>query len=402
MGSRLVLRTFVAGLTLALVACNAPILGPGQGLPGAATPAPTPFPLPTRAISPRTTIVAEGVLALATPPVQLSFDVSARVVAVKVVPGQSVRAGEVLAEVDSSQLQDALQQALDQLALAEAQARQSQEPAGQSELDSARAALNSALARYEELKRGPSPSEIEQALRSWNQARNQLYSAQIGRDVECGWSASQPEADKITPNDPDCKYSQHSVASAEQNERAAYLRYLDAQKPPSEARLAQAYADVVSARANLAKLEAGITEEQRRVLELQLEQSRIAVARAERNLSKARLVSPCDCTAQEVNIVPGTITAPGAPAITLLRLEDIRLRTTNLTERDIADVRIGAPAVVRLRAIPTPFNGRVRAVLPQATGALGTDALFTVIVELDSADERLLPGMTGQVEIAVN
>ncbi|MCL6509192.1 MAG: biotin/lipoyl-binding protein [Anaerolineae bacterium] len=402
MVSRLARSTLLAGLVFGLAACGPAVPGPGQGLPGAATPVGTLSPLPTQAVAPRTTIIAEGALALATPPLQLSFDVNARVVAVNVVRGQKVKAGEVLAEVDDSQLRNALQQAQEQLALAEAQVRQSQAPAGQPDLDSARAALKSATARYQELKRGPSPFEIEQALRNWNQARNQLYSAQIGRDVECGWSASQPEADKVTPNDPDCKYSQHNVASAEQNERVAYLRYQDAQKPPSQARLAQAYADVAAARANLARLEAGVTEQQKRVSELQLEQSRIAVVRAKRNLDKARLVSPCDCTVQEVNIVPGAIAAPTTPAVTLLRLDNIRLRTTNLTERDIADVRIGAPALVRLRAVQTPLTGRVHAILPLSSGVLGADALFTVIIALDPTGELLLPGMTGQVEIAVN
>lgn len=402
MGSRFTFRALIAGLTISLAACSAPLPGPGPALPGAATPSATMAPLPTRAVTPRTTIVAEGVLALATPPIQLSFDVSARVVTVNVTPGQRVTAGAVLAEVDDSQLRNALQQAQEQLALAEAQARQSQAPASQSDLDNARATLNAALARYEELKRGPSATEIEQALRNWNQARNQLYAAQIARDVECGWSAAQPESEKITPNDPDCKYAQHNVASAEQNERAAYLRYLDAQRPPTQARLAQANADVVAARANLARLEAGVTEAQQRVLALQLEQSRIAVVRAERNLSKARLVSPCDCTVQSVSIAPGAIAAPGAPAITLLQLDDIRLRTTNLTERDIAEVTVGAPALVRLRAIQAPLAGRVRAILPQSSGTLGADALFTVVVELDPTNELLLPGMTGQVEITVN
>ncbi|BCX04698.1 MAG: hypothetical protein KatS3mg053_2636 [Candidatus Roseilinea sp.] len=402
MGSRSTLRLLVAGLTLGLAACSAPWPGPGPGLPRVTTPSVTTVPLPTRAVVPRTTIVAEGALALATPPLQLSFDVSARVIAVNVAPGQRVKAGEVLAEVDDSQLKTALQQAQEQLALAEAQARQSQAPASRSDLDNARAALNAALARYEELKRGPSATEIEQALRNWNQTRNQLYAAQIARDVECGWSAAQPESEKITTNDPDCKYAQHNVASAEQNERAAYLRYLNAQQPPTQARLAQAHADVVAARANLAKLEAGVTEAQQRVLALQLEQSRVAVARAERNLSKARLVSPCDCAVQSVSIAPGAIAAPGTTAITLLQLDAIRLRTTNLTERDIADVQVGAPALVRLRAVRAPLAGRVRAILPQSSGVLGADALFTVIVELDPTNEILLPGMTGQVEITVN
>lgn len=390
-----------------LVACSAP--APGPGLTPDATPAgttATAAPLPTRAVAPRQAIVAEGELVLATPPTQLSFDVSARVIAVNVVAGQAVRRGDVLAEVDDAQLRDALQQARDQLALAEAEVQQAQAPPRSSDVDGARAALTAAIARYEALKKGPSPLDIERALRNWNQARNQLYSAQIARDSECGWSAGQPTADKVTPDDPECKHAQLNVSAAEQNERIAFLRYQDTQRPPTKAELAQAYADVVSARANLAKLEAGASAQQRRVAELQLEQRRVAVERAEHNLSKAKLISPCDCTVQEVNIAVGAPTTPGTTAITLLRLQDLRFRTTNLTERDVVTIAIGAPASVRLRAFEQPFDGRVRAILPQSSGVKGNLALFVVIISLDAwrdtAEAPLLPGMTGEAQIGVN
>jgi multidrug resistance efflux pump len=357
-------------------------------------------PLPTRAITPRTTIAAEGALALATPPLQLSFDVRARVVRVNVTPGQAVKTGDVLAELDASQLEDALQQASDQFALAEAQAGQSLAPALQTDLDSAKAALSSALARYTELKNGPSPGEIEQALRNWNQSKNSLYSAQIARDVECDWSG-KPDSQKITIDDPDCKNAQYTVSSAELNEDVARMRYEDTQQPPGRDELAQAWADVSSAQANLARLEAGASPEQRRVSDVQLEQSRMAMRRAERNLAKSRLISPCDCTVQQVDIVPGAVSAPGTTAVTLLRLDNIRFRTSNLSERDIVEVRAGATASVHLRAYDRMFAGRVRAILPQSSGTQGSNALFTVIVELDPAGEVLLPGMLGEAEIEV-
>jgi multidrug resistance efflux pump len=283
----------------------------------------------------------------------------------------------------------------------EAQIAQSQAPAKQTDIDAARTALNSAIARYNELKKGPSPSEIEQAMRSWNQAKNQLYSSQVARDVECGWSAGKPAAEKIAPDDPDCKNAQFSVSSAEQNERVAYMRYLDTQKPIAKDTLAQAAADVVSARSNFAKLEAGVTDQQKQVAAVQLEQSRLAVARAELNLAKAKLLSPCNCTVQEVSTVPGAAATPGATVITLLRLDNIRFRTTNLTERDIVEVKVGAPSTVRLRAFQQPFSGQVRAILPQSSGLQGNNALFVAIISLDPGDATLLPGMTGEAEISV-
>jgi multidrug resistance efflux pump len=357
-------------------------------------------PLPTRAVAPRNSISADGALALATPALQLSFDVTARVTKVNIVAGQTVKTGDVLAEVDASSLHDTLQQAKDQLALTEAQTAQQQAPARDSDLASARASLNAAVARYNELKKGSTAMQVEQALRGWNQVKNSLYQAQLKRDTECGWSAGKPEADKITPaNDPDCKYEQYQVTISELSERTAYMRYVDAQKPPTAERLAAAWADVVSARASLTKLEAGVSAEAKRVADVQLTQAKLAVVRAERNLAKAQLVAPCNCTVQSVDVVPGAASSPGTTAVTLLKLEDIRFRTTNLSERDVIDIAPGNTVSLRLRAFDDDFTGQVRAVLPLSSGTQGSNALFTVIVALDPTERALLPGMSGQAEI---
>lgn len=260
-----------------MAACAAPTTTPAP----AQQPPVTVAPLPTRTVTTRAVVTADGAMALAKPALQLSFDVSDRVTSVNVAIGQRVQAGDVLAEVDGSQLRGALQQAQDALAVAEAQAAQTLAAPQQRDIDTAQAAYTTAAARYNELRKGPSRSDITDALRSWNNAKNSLYQAQLSRDIECGWSASKPESDKVSSDDPDCRYNQWSVSNAELSEQSAYLRYTEAQKPPTRDRIAQAYADLLSAKANLEKAKAGPTEEQRRLSDLQLQQSRIAVRRAE-------------------------------------------------------------------------------------------------------------------------
>jgi multidrug resistance efflux pump len=346
-------------------------------------------------------VTADGVMALAQPALQMSFDVSDRITKVNVVPGQRVSAGDVLAEVEGGQLRGALQQAQDALAVAEAEAAQSLAPAQQRDIDSAQAAYNAAAARYNELRKGPSQSDIADALRNWNSAKNNLYQAQLARDVECGW-AGLAEKDKITTNDPDCRYNQFQVSSAELNERSAFLRYTEAQQPPTRDRIAQAYADLLSSRANLEKAKAGPTDQQRQLSELRIEQSRVAVQRAERNLERTKLISPCDCSVQDVTIVAGAVSVPGTPAITLVNLDALRFQTNNLTERDVVLIDAGAPAAIRLRAFDQPFTGTVRAVLPRAAGTQGNAAIFTVIIDVaPNAGNIPLPGMTGQAEIEI-
>lgn len=105
---------------------------------------------------------------------------------------------------------------------------------------------------------------------------------------------------------------------------------------------------------------------------------------------------------QDVTIAPGMVSATGgAPAITLVDLDTLRFQTKDLTERDVGQMKIGAPASIRLRAFDQPFAGTVRAVLPRSAGTQGNVALFTVIIDLSDNANTPLPGMTGQVEIEI-
>ena len=72
----------------------------------------------------------------------------------------------------------------------------------------------------------------------------------------------------------------------------------------------------------------------------------------------------------------------------------------NLSEQHVADIYPGQRAVVTLRTFPeTPVDGTVEAIVPQVDGATETDARFAIHIRLASTDLRLLPGLTGRVEI---
>lgn len=73
-----------------------------------------------------------------------------------------------------------------------------------------------------------------------------------------------------------------------------------------------------------------------------------------------------------------------------------------VSERDIGDVRVGAPASVRLRAYPErAFTGTVTAIAPAATdeGGVG-DRVVRVSVSLDNREGLLRPRLTGYARIA--
>lgn len=72
-----------------------------------------------------------------------------------------------------------------------------------------------------------------------------------------------------------------------------------------------------------------------------------------------------------------------------------------VSEKDIGDVAVGQPVVLKARAYPDRrFSGRVKAVAPRAADSDGVQRkVFRVTVELDERSDGLKPEMTGNAKI---
>lgn len=372
-------------------------VSPGPEPAGAAEPsspanaAATGVPVPTQRVAARTTVSADGIVQTANAPIALAAAIDAKVATVNVEPGQRVKRGEVLATLESSSLKDALEDAQLQLQLTEAQIKQNSAETRPEDIESAKAALSSAQLQYAQVKRGPTASEIEEARLNWEAARASYLAAQVNRDVYCGVPGMR---DSVS-----CLTQEASYGNAYESERAALDRYQSLLQPVTKEKVQQAYAAVVQAQTRLEALQTGIAPEQQAVFDAQLNQARSAVKRAEDNLRETVVFSPCDCVVQEVNASVGTV--PKGVAVTLIDLSGLQFKTTNLTERELANVQPGQPAEVRLRAVDGAITGQVEAVIPQSSGTQGGSALFTVLVKLNvpTTGATVLPGMTGQVDV---
>ena len=383
---------------VSLMACsfNSPQPAPGpDGVPELNPNFVEPTPLPTREVAPRTTVAVDGVLALAASPIALAFEASAKVISVNAKVGQTVKQGDVLGSVDDTLLQDAVVDAQMSLDLVEAQIRQQGAPTTKEELASAQAALNSAYATYSTTKAGSTASDIEQARMSWESSKAQFQVAQSQRDFDCSHGTDTQQ----------CKAQESSLGNSYESLQSAYERYQQLLEPVAREKLTQAYTSVASAKARLDSLKSGSSDEQKQVAQTQYDQAKAALARAKANLGKAILKAPCSCIVQEANIVVGGV--PTSTAFLLVNVQGIQFKTTNLSERDIANVNPGSAATIRLKAYDETFVGKVVAVLSQSTGAQSGAALFTVLINLDATtkpaipSKQLLPGMTGQAEIAI-
>ena len=391
----------MAGTLAMLVACNTKAtstVSPGQFGNAASGTRVAPTALPTRVVTATTTVAADGELALFGPVMSAAFETTGKVAVVNVVPGQTVKKGELLAELDSTTLSNTLQQAEQALALQQLQIANSISSTKQTDVDVARANLASAYAAYNELKAGPSTHTVEQALRTWNEAKNSLYSAQLKRDEACGIKPGQTgeEDVKIAKTNTDCKAPDLDVQGAETQVATAYQAYLDAQKPATSDDLTKSWSSVASAQSSLASLLKGATAEQMQVYQVQLSQTQVTVDRAKRDLEKVKLYSPCDCVVQAVNLNVGTDAGSG---VDLMDMSQLRFHTASLNEQNVVKLKAGQKVDIRLKAFDKTFTGKVSYIIPLSTSTSDSLALFTAIIELDATDAGLLPGMTGQATI---
>jgi multidrug resistance efflux pump len=117
------------------------------------------------------------------------------------------------------------------------------------------------------------------------------------------------------------------------------------------------------------------------------------------NLEDAELVAPFAAVVVEVNVDAGDAVGSGEVAVVMATLEELRARTVDLTELDVARVEEGQAVVVTVDALPgVEMRGRVARIGLQSEDYRG-DVTYPVYIELEEAVGELRWGMTAMVEI---
>jgi RND family efflux transporter MFP subunit len=116
-----------------------------------------------------------------------------------------------------------------------------------------------------------------------------------------------------------------------------------------------------------------------------------------RQIEKTSLFSPIDADVTSVSAYVGELIASGAPLATLLARE--RVIEARVSEENFSGVELGQRAQVRfLGYAGEQFTGKVARVLPTADPVTQR---YTVILDVDIAPERLVPGLSGEASIIV-
>jgi multidrug efflux pump subunit AcrA (membrane-fusion protein) len=141
-----------------------------------------------------------------------------------------------------------------------------------------------------------------------------------------------------------------------------------------------------------------VPEEYRQRANVKVQQAQVALEIAQTNLMQGTLTAPFDGTVATIKVIPGEFVPSDQAVVTLATLNTLQVETTDLSERDIPGVKIGAPTNISIEALKEDLTGKVIGISPKAD-TVGGDIVFKVTIALDQQPENLLWGMTAEVSI---
>ena len=333
----------------------------------------------------------------------VSFKIPGKVAERLVSEGETVQAGQVVARLESAELEQeaALRSAevqAAQAALAELQAGSRPEEIAQAE-----AAAQRAQALLEELLSGSRPEVVaaaEAAVASAQAEANRWQSE---------WQRQQNlhEEGVISVQLLEATQSAHQTAQARLREALEHLKLV--REGPRKEQIEQARAALQEARQRHALVQSGPRQETIAQARARLEQARQAQAVAQTRLNYATLVSPLSGIVLSENIEPGEYVAAGTPVVTVGNLSNVWLRAF-ISETDLGRVKVGQTVQVRTDTnADKTYDGRVSFLASQAeftpknvqTQQERVKLVYRVKIDIPNPHQELKPGMPADAEIWV-
>jgi len=402
-------KAIVLGIAALVLAVFGPLAGCGAGTEEIATPEVTVDYVPIVSVTGEVLPAAWATL---------SAQNTGTVLEVAVEPGDAVAAGDLLIQLDPADAQLAvrraearLESARAQLALLQASPRSEEVAAAEAQVEAAEAVLSQATARRDQLRAGTTAAEIAAARAQVTAAQaEQLAAYETHEDtMEC-FNVTMPDGNKkkICPLlGPVEEQARYNLQVADERLDAARAQ-LDAliQGEGNRLRVSDAAALAAAeerdiAQAQLDLLRAGATSEEIAAAEASVRQNEAALAAAQVALERTEIRAPFDTTVGLIQVREGEYVAPEQSLLTVGDLSTLRVETTDLDEIDVARVAVGQKVDVTFDALPERvFTGHVTRISPMA-GPGGGGVNYTVIIELDEVDSRILWGMTAFVDIDV-
>jgi len=350
------------------------------------------------------TVSAAGTIA-AQAQVSVQFENSGQVKAVNVKVGDQVKAGQVMASLDTAELeteaasaQAALESAQAKLAIAKQAPSASEVKAAEAALTSAQAALRAA--QNETAHLGDQVT-IEKA--SLDDAAQRLSDAQgtYSNLLEYQRSGAQGRgAPYVPPAGQEWSQEKAALDNAQVDYQVAVANYNLAKAEVNNSSVQSAAAQVAQATATLDSLKNTPASADVQLAELAVQTAQIALDQAKLNLTGSQLVAPFDGVVAVVSIQVGQQVSSSAEAVTLVNLSQLEAQV-DVSETDLPSIKVGQSVQVTFDALTgQTFTGTVTNVALVGTTSSGV-VNYPVTIALDPTDAAIRPSMTANVSIVV-
>ncbi len=334
----------------------------------------------------------------------ISAKVPGKIAKVHVREGDSVRAGQVVAEQDTSDLAAQVRQAEAALKSAQARLKQAetalalQPTQNETSLRQAEAALEAARARLRAMETGARRQERQQVEQQVASAKANLDNAQANMERV----RRLYQQDAVPKQQLDAAQTAYDIALAQ---------YRTAQEQLSLVQEGAREEDIEAQRAMVRQAEEAVRLARTGDLQLRVRQDEVnaakaLVAQADAGLYYARqqyesafIRTPISGTVAMRAVEPGQMAGAGTPIVRVVNLNSIFFEA-NVSETQVRYVRIGQPVSVTVDAYPgETFRGVVSRIYP--VGAEGSRD-FIVRVDMRNDGGKLRPEMFARGEILVD
>ena len=344
--------------------------------------------------------------------VDLSFKTAGRMTELKVREGDFVKKGDVIARLDSAQLDQQLLR--DQASVASAQSSlqqlqtsiEYQQATIESDISTRRAELAQAQARLDDLLAGSRPQEIQQAQSSITDAK--AWNDQARSDWERAQALFARE---------DISKQQYDQARAKLDSTAAQLR--QAEDKAALVKEGPRKEEIVGARAQVARAQAAVQTAEANRIEVRRKQQELTARRAEieRNAAQAGMtrtqiadavvVAPIDGVVLVKAAEAGEVIAAGSTIVSLGDLEHPWLRAY-INETDLGRVKIGGKARLSTDSFPGKvYEGHISFIASEAeftpkqiqTKEERVKLVYRIKIEVDNSQHELKNNMPVDAEI---
>jgi RND family efflux transporter MFP subunit len=335
-------------------------------------------------------VSASGTVA-ARPQVDLTFQSSGQITRLDVQVGDRVKAGQVLARLDTTDLELAVAQAQVSLDSARTKLEQTQDGATSAELASAKASLSSARSAYQAAlsKYNLTDAQIAKARAQLDKAAATLERAKLAYDWHAhDWLDIKPENSQ-QKTDMDDAQTAYDLALAAYNQSAAEI---------NDSSLRSASAQVAQAQYNLDKLQREPTPEDLAIKQGEVKQAEASLAQAQAQLDNAILVAPFDGTIADVAVQVGQRAGASTLVMVLANMSQLVVKA-DLAEADLPSVRVEQPVQITLDAVPgATYAGTVDEINLVGTTTQGV-VNYAATVVISDANEAIRPGMNANIGI---